>query len=44
MDGEIDQKQVDSAEKAGAEFIVGMKRSGRANSSSLRILTRKDVK
>jgi DNA primase len=43
MDGEIDQKQVDSAEKAGAEFIVGMKRSGRANSSSLRILTRKDV-
>jgi DNA primase len=43
LDGEIDQDIVESAEGADAEFVVGMKRSGRANSSSLRILTREDV-
>lgn len=43
LDGEIDQDIVESAEQAGAEFVVGMKRSGRANSSSLRILTREEV-
>lgn len=44
IDGEIDQDIVDSAEDVDAEFVVGMKRSGRANSSSLRILTRDEVK
>lgn len=43
LDGEINQSIVESAEKAGADFVVGMKRSGRANSSSLRILTREEV-
>lgn len=43
LDGEIDQDIVDSAEKASADFVVGMKRSGRANSSSLRIMTREEV-
>ncbi len=43
LDGEIDQPIVDAAEDADADFVVGMKRSGRANSSSLWILTREEV-
>lgn len=43
LDGEVTQDIVERAEEAGAEFVAGMKRSGRANSSSLRILTRKEI-
>lgn len=43
IDGEVDQDIVESAEGAGADIIAGMKRSGRANSSSLRIMTREEV-
>lgn len=43
IDGEIDQDIVESAERAEANFVVGMKRSGRANSSNLKILTRDQV-
>lgn len=43
LDGEVDQDIVNVAEDAEADFVVGMKRSGRANSSSLKILTREEV-
>lgn len=44
VDGEVENRLVKSAEDSGAEYVVGMKKSGRANSSSLRILTRDEVR
>ena len=43
MDGEIDQEIVEVAEQSGASFVVGMTRSGRANSSEVKIITREEV-
>ena len=43
LDGEIDGDIISVAESSGAEFVVGMEKSGSANSSSVRMLTRDDV-
>lgn len=43
VDGEIDQEKVEKAEKAGAEYLLGMERKGAANSSKLEIITRKRI-
>jgi DNA primase len=43
LDGEINEKRIDRVEKAGADYIVGMDRTGTANSSKLEIITRKDI-
>lgn len=43
LDGEVDQKMVEAGEKADAKFVVGMSRSGRANSSKVEIMTREEV-
>lgn len=43
FDGEIDGDKVGKAEKAGAEVIAGMDRSGSANSSKLKILEREKI-
>lgn len=43
LDGEIGEEAIEVAEKAEAEFVLGMKKSGTANSSSLKIVTRNEV-
>ncbi|MBY6294018.1 DNA primase [Nanohaloarchaea archaeon H01] len=43
FDGEIDNKKIQKAEKARANFIVGMEKSGNANSSKLKILSREEL-
>ncbi|MFB6199360.1 MAG: DNA primase DnaG [Candidatus Nanohaloarchaea archaeon] len=40
FDSEIDNEEVETAEEAGAEYVFGMSRSGRASSSKLEIFTR----
>jgi len=44
VDGEIDQDVVSHAEDLGARYVVGMSKSGYANSSNLDILTKEEVK
>ncbi|MBC5792900.1 MAG: DNA primase [Nanohaloarchaea archaeon] len=44
IDGEVEESNVEEAEELEADFIVGMSRSGYANSSQLRILTKEEVK
>ncbi len=43
LDGEIDSEAVEKAERAGAEYVVGMKKSGYANSSNLKMVTREEL-
>ncbi len=43
LDGEIDDKLVDKAEDVGARYLVGMKKSGYANSSDLSLVTREEL-
>lgn len=43
LDGEIDKKITEKAEKAGSDYLIGMKKTGSVNSSKLRIITRKDL-
>lgn len=42
MDAEVDNNFVEKAESLGASYIAGMGRSSRANSSKLKIMTRKE--
>ncbi|MFB6144327.1 MAG: hypothetical protein ABEJ98_03375, partial [Candidatus Nanohaloarchaea archaeon] len=44
VDGEIDNYRINKAESKDAKYIAGMKKADNANSSSLRILTRKELK
>ncbi len=43
LDGEIDDQMVEKAEDAGAHYLVGMKKSGYANSSDLSLVTREEL-
>lgn len=43
VDGTINQEMIDIAEELGADFIAGMERTGSANSSETRILTKERV-
>ena len=43
VDGAVDDQIVSLAETIGAEFVVGRKKSGTANSSEVRILTEEEI-
>ncbi|MFQ3275678.1 MAG: DNA primase [Candidatus Nanohaloarchaea archaeon] len=43
LDGDVNQDHIEKAEETGAEFIVGMDRTGTANSSKVNILTREEM-
>lgn len=43
FDGEVDGEKVEGAEEAGADAIAGMEKSGTANSSELRIVSRDEI-
>jgi DNA primase len=43
LDGEIGKQITEKAEKAGSDYLIGMKKTGSVNSSKLRIITRKDL-
>jgi DNA primase len=43
LDGDVNQDHIEKAEETGAEFIVGMDRTGTANSSEVNILTREEM-
>lgn len=43
LDGEINSEIVEKAEEAGSKYVIGMERAGSANSSKLKIITRKDL-
>ncbi|MFB6145943.1 MAG: hypothetical protein ABEJ99_05580, partial [Candidatus Nanohaloarchaea archaeon] len=43
LDGEVDNRKIEVAERSGADYIIGMKKAGNANSSKLKIMTRDDL-
>ncbi|MFB6147578.1 MAG: hypothetical protein ABEJ66_01720, partial [Candidatus Nanohaloarchaea archaeon] len=43
LDGEVDSGKVEKAEELGADYILGMSRSGRATSSDLELFTREEL-
>lgn len=43
LDGEIDQHKIDQAEDTEAEYVVGRKASGSANSSEIKIITESKI-
>ncbi|MFB6208859.1 MAG: DNA primase DnaG [Candidatus Nanohaloarchaea archaeon] len=43
FDGEIDVEEIETVEESGASYIIGMEKTGRATSGSVKILTRKDL-